>query len=91
MNLQAGKVERDMLDNLALLFARVKTSERPAKHVTATALKLSGTEVEIWIAKNDGSKGEDEQFRQDLEDWFNARDSPESAWCACQQVVPRLD
>ena len=73
-NIRAGIVERDMLDDLALLFARVKQSDTPAKHVTATALKRVGPDLEIWIAKNDGPKDEDEKFRSNLADWLNRKE-----------------
>ena len=71
--IKATPVEQDMLDKLALLFARVKTSGRPAEHVTATALKKGKAGLEIWIAKNDGLKDKDEGFRADLEAWFNQK------------------
>lgn len=81
-NIQKGLVtaslDRQMLDYLALLFARVKKtdasvkdSDASAQHVTATALKKVDTGLEIWIAKNDGPKDEDEEFRVNLEAWFN--------------------
>ena len=61
----------EMLDCLALLFARVKHSDTSPEHVTATALKRTERRIEIWIAKNHGPKVMDESFRADLENWFN--------------------
>jgi hypothetical protein len=72
--LATGQAEADMLDYLALLFARAKYEDTPAKHVTATALKLGVRGFEVWIAKNDGPKKEDESFRANLEEWFNKKD-----------------
>lgn len=74
-NPSTPQLERDMLDYLALLFARVKTTDDPPRHVSATALKTvdKGLGLEIWIAKNDGAKEQDEQFRSDLELWFNRK------------------
>jgi hypothetical protein len=51
--LPTDKVACEMLDCLALLFARVKNRTSP-EHVTATALKRTEGCVEIWIAKNHG-------------------------------------
>lgn len=101
---QLGEYEqlvKDVLDNLALLFANAKKTDSlpadrntaaenkhniaenkytpiknkviPAKHVTATALKVNGIDLEIWIAKNDGPTTEDEDFRSKLEMWFNRK------------------
>ena len=69
--LPTDKVACEMLDCLALLFARVKNSKTSPEHVTATALKRTEQRVEIWIAKNHGPKVVDENFRADLEEWFN--------------------
>lgn len=74
-NIKATPVEQDMLDKLALLFARVKQGGRPPEHITATALKKGKAELEILIAKNDGPKDKDEGFRADLEAWFNQKGS----------------
>ena len=84
-NIKATPVEQDMLDKLALLFARVKTSGRPPEHVTATALKKGKAGLEIWIAKNDGPKDKDEGFRADLEVWFNQKGS----WCKDAGLMDR--
>lgn len=70
-DLPTDKVACEMLDCLALLFARLKHSETSPEHVTATALKRTEQRVEIWIAKNHGPKVVDENFRADLENWFN--------------------
>jgi hypothetical protein len=70
----AGKLRQDMLDHLALLFAKVKTTTAiPPKHVTATALKKVGTNLEIWIAKNDEPDDPDQKFKSDLQLWFNKK------------------
>ena len=71
--LVTGQLEQKMLDYLALLFAKAKKKDKPAKHVTATALRKDGTCLEIWIAKNEGPKDEDEEFRSDLESWFKGK------------------
>lgn len=71
--LVTGKLEQKMLDYLALLFAKAKRTDIPAKHVTATALRKVGTGFEIWIAKNEGPKDEDEEFRSNLELWFKRK------------------
>jgi hypothetical protein len=69
--LSTDKATCEMLDCLALLFARVKNSKASPEHVTATALKRTEQCVEIWIAKNHGPRVADENFRTDLERWFN--------------------
>ena len=73
-NVKTEQAERDTLDYLAILFARVKSSDVKAKHVTATALrKVDFLDLEICIAKNDGPKDKDESFRSDLELWFSEK------------------
>ena len=69
--LPTDKVACEMLDCLALLFARVKGSKTSPEHVTATALRRTEQRVEIWIAKNHGPREKDEDFRSDLNNWFN--------------------
>ena len=71
--LVTGQLEQRTLDHLALLFARVKKSDTPAKHVTATALRKAGTGLEIWIAGDGGPKEEDEEFRLNLQSWFQRK------------------
>lgn len=71
-NLRTERIQCETLDYVALLFARVKSRSSP-QHVTATALQQYPGALEIWIAKNDGPKGEDERFRSDLESWFNRK------------------
>lgn len=73
IGLVTKKLDQKMLDYLALLFARVKRTDVPAKHVTATALRKVDSNLEIWIAKNEGPKGDDEDIKSDLEAWFQRK------------------
>jgi hypothetical protein len=83
----AADLEKQVLEDLALLFARVKSVPSDGRfnamepttpqHVTAAAMVYTGgTLVEIHIAKNDGAQMVDEmhddELRQDLQKWFNA-------------------
>lgn len=84
-NPKATDIEKELLDGIALLFARFKPlmdkkdideqATSTAQHVTATAMRKTSKGLTVYIAKNDGPQLmdgiDDEKFAGQLSSWFN--------------------
>lgn len=75
-NPETTNTEKELLDGVALLFARVKNPpELKPQHVTATAMSKTDKGLMIHVAKNNGPEPEDIDFARELSSLFSKKPS----------------